>query len=325
MSNNGIFDEEVYSVCITCLTYNHSKYITDALDGFVMQHTDFPFLILLIDDASTDGEQDILRDYISAHFNLLDNIPNVVNTEEAAIQYAKHKINKQCDIILYYLKTNHYQRNKDKTPFLLKWWEKSKYIALCEGDDYWVDPYKLAKQVQSFKDNNDVTLVYTAFNTIDDNGKVIERDYYNKAMLRSHSGGILTDLLDANFILTLTSCFRADIVINIAKSRSGKAYDYMYFLEAASLGSSVYLSDITGCYRLNPQSLMNTRKSEIDMVLWDIYKQYALKFLRKEIGANYSVIERLKTIGQMYFRALKKALKFEDCSFILELFKASIL
>ena len=110
---------EQVQVSIICNTFNHERYIRDALEGFVMQKTSFPFEVLIHDDASTDHTADIIREYEHTHPDLI--IP-IYETEN---QYSKH------DGTIRRLQEGR---------------TKGKYVALCEGDDYWTDPLKLQKQ-----------------------------------------------------------------------------------------------------------------------------------------------------------------------------------
>ena len=70
-------DTVKYLVRVRCDTYNHAAYIKDALDGFCMQTTNFPFICTIFDDASTDGEPEIIRSYLQEHFELEDNVPSL--------------------------------------------------------------------------------------------------------------------------------------------------------------------------------------------------------------------------------------------------------
>ena len=106
-------------VSIVCVVYNHGPFLRSALDGFVMQKVDFPFEILVHDDASTDNSAEIIREYEAKYPDLFRAIYQTEN------QYTKQNI--WADIL--------FPRTKGK------------YIALCEGDDYWTDPLKLQKQV----------------------------------------------------------------------------------------------------------------------------------------------------------------------------------
>lgn len=145
----------VYLVRAHCATYNHSMYITDALNGFVLQETKFPYVCSIIDDASTDGEQEVIKEYLQEFFDLQDSsVAYDRDTDYGHVTFAQHKTNKNCYFAVIYLKENHYSQRKSKTPYLKEWMD-TKYIALCEGDDYWTDPLKLQKQVDYMEEHED--------------------------------------------------------------------------------------------------------------------------------------------------------------------------
>ena len=157
MSNN-------FLVCIQCFTYNQAPYITDALNGFTMQQTTFPFVAMVVDDASTDGEQDVIAAYIEEHFDTHNSdIAYKKETDYAHITYAQHKTNKNCYIVVLYLKENLYSKglHDKKLEYLSQWRDNTKYEALCEGDDYWIDPLKLEKQVDFLENNPEYGMCYT--------------------------------------------------------------------------------------------------------------------------------------------------------------------
>ena len=106
-------------VTVYCPAYNHESYIRSALDGFVMQKTNFQFEVLVHDDASTDRTADIIREYELKY-------PDIIKA--------------------IYQKENLYRRKINRTYAYLLDKTRGKYIAFCEGDDYWNDPYKLQKQ-----------------------------------------------------------------------------------------------------------------------------------------------------------------------------------
>ncbi len=137
-----------FSVCVRCMTYNQASYIEDAMNGFTMQQTEFPFVCIIVDDASTDGEPDIIRRYLSDHFRLEDDtVVRKEETEDYILIYAQHNTNQNCFFTVLLLKYNHY-RKKAKDPYFKEWTENVKYVAMCEGDDYWIDQYKLSRQVK---------------------------------------------------------------------------------------------------------------------------------------------------------------------------------
>lgn len=117
---------EKIMVSICCTTYNHENYISDAIESFLMQKTDFDFEILIHDDASTDRTAEIIKEYEKKYPTIIQPIYQIKN------QYSQG-IDIWCDYL--------FSR------------AKGKYIALCEGDDYWTDSYKLQKQFNYMEEN----------------------------------------------------------------------------------------------------------------------------------------------------------------------------
>ena len=143
-------------VSIRCWTFNHHSYIRQCLDGFVLQKTNFPFTAIVVDDASTDNEQDVLWDFI---INELDTSSlQKDETEDYVRVVAPHKTNINCIFLIILLKYNHYSIRKAKYPYFKGWEDSAKYIAICEGDDYWTDPMKLQKQVNVMKKHPECTM-----------------------------------------------------------------------------------------------------------------------------------------------------------------------
>ena len=122
-------------VIVWCLTYNQKDFIRDALDGFVMQKTSFPFEVVVHDDASTDGTTDIVMDYAQ---KFPDIITPMVEQEN---QWQKGGLKHIIDIM------------NDKH-------RRAQYIAFCEGDDYWTDPQKLQRQVDFLDSHPDYSMCF---------------------------------------------------------------------------------------------------------------------------------------------------------------------
>lgn len=129
-------------VSISCITYNHSAYIREAIDGFLMQKTNFKFEVLIHDDASTDGTSDIIREYEKKYPDIIKPIYQTEN------QYSKGDGT-----------VGRIQRNR----------AKGKYYALCEGDDYWTDPCKLQKQVDFLEANPEYVFTFHDCETLEQN------------------------------------------------------------------------------------------------------------------------------------------------------------
>ena len=171
---------ERYMVYVSCATYNQSSYIEEALDGFCIQQTDFPFVCGIIDDASTDGEAEVIQKYMEEHFDLNDaEVTRHEETEDFVRIFAQHKINKNCYFVVVYLKHNHYQIKKSKLPYVCEWRDVAKYIALCEGDDYWIDPLKLQKQVDFMEAHPTHSLCFCANQRLLPSGEIIIDKRYN--------------------------------------------------------------------------------------------------------------------------------------------------
>lgn len=115
-------------VSVICTAYNHEKYIRSALDGFVMQKTSFPFEVLINDDASTDGTAAIIREYAEKY-------PDI--------------------IVPVYQTENQYSKNVSIISNILLPMARGKYIAFCEGDDYWTDENKLQMQIDFLESHSD--------------------------------------------------------------------------------------------------------------------------------------------------------------------------
>lgn len=126
-----IYNGNIIMVSIICNAYNQEKYIKDALDGFVMQETSFPYEVLIHDDASTDGTADVIREYEKMYPQIIKPI---------------------------YQKENQYSKHLGIISKIQKERVTGKYVAMCEGDDYWTDPHKLQKQFDFMENNPDYTL-----------------------------------------------------------------------------------------------------------------------------------------------------------------------
>lgn len=113
-------------VSVYCLAFNHEKYIRDCLEGFVNQKTNFKYEVIVHDDASTDATAVIIKEYADRYPEIIKPILQVENKYSKGIGITKNYILPRC---------------------------KGKYIAICEGDDYWCDNNKLQKQVNILESN----------------------------------------------------------------------------------------------------------------------------------------------------------------------------
>ena len=170
--------EAITPLCsFLCITYNHAPYIEECLRGFLEQETSFPFEILIHDDCSTDGTDEIIKAYAAKY-------PKIIKP--------------------LYEEENQYSKGDEGSPFFgIMHKMAAKYIAFCEGDDYWDDPKKIETQVRFLESNPDFVLCYHRCHTIDSSG-IVEND--DGSLHRDASPRALQRL--EVLVPTRTACYR---------------------------------------------------------------------------------------------------------------------
>lgn len=197
------------------MTYNHENFISQCLDGFVMQETNFPFEILVHEDASTDNTANIVKEYELKYPHLF-----------------------RC----VYQTENQFAKQNTLTNILFPM-AHGKYIALCEGDDYWTDPYKLQKQIDFLEANNDYACCVTE--SIMDYGTYQKR-YTNKDSECDIDGpGILAE----SYYATNTFVFRNKIIELGQIFKESPLGDTLLLYLLSLKGKIKYLPVIIGVYR----------------------------------------------------------------------------
>jgi RimJ/RimL family protein N-acetyltransferase/glycosyltransferase involved in cell wall biosynthesis len=242
------------TVSVFVMVYNHEKYITKCLDGILMQKCNFSYNIVVGEDASTDKSREILLEYCKKYpgkFKLLLHEKNI------GAMANQNEVFKACN---------------------------GKYIAICEGDDYWTDPLKLQKQVDFMEANPEYGLVHTNFSTT--NGKRVPFKKYPK------NDQYLNGFLTAQFSIgTLTVLFRSDVYNSLPKCYQEKQFkmgDLPLWIEFARVSKIRYLTDKTAMYRVlensashstNIEDEISFSKSRLDVKLFyiDIFKLHGLK------------------------------------------------
>jgi glycosyltransferase involved in cell wall biosynthesis len=173
------------------MTYNHEPYIRNALNGFLMQRTTFPFNIVVHDDASTDGTADILRSYQRAY-------PTLINCVFQA--------------------ENQYSRNGKAAVFdALQPLVTGKYVAVCEGDDYWLDAKKLQIQARFLEDHPGYAITGHDAIVVDAAGSVLAESSVPTAFRRDFEADDL--ILGRVGIKNLTRMYR-NVLLNYPPERS---------------------------------------------------------------------------------------------------------
>lgn len=244
-----------FKVCCNCFTFNQAKYITEAMNGFTMQQTSFPFVCTIVDDASTDGEQDVIRKYLEDNFDFSEgSVAYHKETDYAHITYAQHKTNKNCYFAVLYLKENHYSQRKPKMGYLSEWRDMCEYEALCEGDDYWIVPGKLEKQVNILELKQDIVLVVTDVNRYFQTNKKVEYSVFSNK-IRPLSNNFRQLLMYATWLAPCTWMYRKKYRDNnFCLPKDCFKGDIAVALQLLSNANMFFVSDTTACYRVLNQS-----------------------------------------------------------------------
>ena len=245
-----------------CLVYNHENYINDAMNGFSIQQTSFPVVSVIIDDASTDHTVDVLNHYLKDHFILDD--PDAVDkeTDYGHVTFARHKSNANCFFAVICLKENHYSKAKDKYPYYEEW-ANTKYVAICEGDDYWTDPLKLQKQVNILEADETLMAVVTNSKLVDKNGNELKAKQDNIVPDNKQGRYDLRSFMNnVHHYPTATVCYRRTHTEEIAGMTTHMANPYLgdwtLWIALHVFGDFYYLDQVTSAYRINPTSVTHT-------------------------------------------------------------------
>lgn len=210
-----MMDNIVVSIC--CITYNHSSYIRQCLDGFLLQQTNFEYEILIHDDASTDGTVEIIREYESRYPKLIKPI---------------------------YEEENQWVKGRRGSAVFNFPRARGKYIAMCEGDDYWTDPLKLQRQVDYLNEHTDYVICSHAYNILDEN--ILSPIQSSESDLDYDINNLI---VGDWYYQTMSLLFRRDAYYD-------SNIDYQYASDVMILyrllssgGKGRYISSVMGCYR----------------------------------------------------------------------------
>lgn len=279
-----------YKICTRCFTYNQAAYIKDALNGFAAQETSFPVITLVVDDASTDGEIEIIRNYLKEHFQ---EPYRKEETEYAYIIGAHHKINKNCFFVVFLLKYNHKSIQKDKLAYLSEWQDNTKYIAVCEGDDYWISKDKLQKQFDYLESHKQCGLVYTK-------AKVLSEESGKFTGFVGEDCESFSELLLKNSIPTLTVMYRTDIYYEyydkvVPNKKGWKMGDYPRWLYITANRDIHFIDEVTSVYRANEGSASRPASYEAKLDYLESSKKVRLFFCEQ-----FNRKDQLKAIERYY-------------------------
>ena len=241
------FDTTLPLISIACITYNHEEFISNALDSFLEQETEFPFEIVIGDDCSFDKTSQIIQSY-------KDKFPTLIN----------------------YTRTHsNIGANENLISTMRKC--KGQFIAYCEGDDYWTDKFKLQKQATYLLQNPNCVITYG--NVQGMIGQDIDYDYIGgvKKDLKSE------ELCCAPGINTLTVMFRNVIPHFPPEFMTCVAGDMFLWSMLAHSGSGHYLKSLLpSVYRKHPAGLFSLKSTE-EKIKIQVMTHYSLHLYYERI------------------------------------------
>lgn len=274
-----------YKVLVHCNTYNHLNYIEDALNGFAIQQTHFPFVCLVIDDCSTDGEPNCIKKWANRECEM--SLANIFDNELAETLLVPHKTNSLCVFAFCFNKRNLWKDASSRLSIINPWREHCEYEALCEGDDYWTDPLKLQRQVDVMEKNANYSMCFHNA-IIHWEKKNIEDSDFAVLEERTYTGREIYEkwIVPTASVLIRREVYESDLYQK-AKANNNFCYgDIILFLSAACCGQVYALPDKMSVYRRQPGGVVYSwtkeriRKhiihtNEIKTVFGKEYKQRA--------------------------------------------------
>jgi glycosyltransferase involved in cell wall biosynthesis len=291
-------DTPLVSICT--IAYNHAPFIRQCMDGVLMQKTSFPVEFLIHDDASADETADMIREYETS-------FPDVIK----AIYQTENQFSKGAQIWAKYLFPK----------------ARGKYIALCDGDDYWTDPLKLQKQVDFLETHPDYAMCGGKYRTTIMGQNEIH-EYERKGTDKYPNGRTVTfdDFFDSYLFYTLTVCFRREYICNIQKYKV--CIDDTVYCAVMDKGKGFLFPDYFAMYRLHPGGV-NAKKTRRERLQFseDFYKEMLPDFgskskslrkrnIRDVIDLRFIDLRESKHFFRDYFKIVHFALSGKSDTFL---------
>lgn len=308
----GLPQVDEHTVVVLSITYNQSRYIEDTLNGFAMQQTEYPFLCCVFDDASTDGEQYVLKSWIENHCNA-DEV-EIFDHSVTTILMAPDKDNNNCVYVFHLLKVNSYGKPA-KAELLNYWRQHGKYVAFCEGDDYWTDPLKLQKQVDFLESHPDFSMCTHRFQILKQDSLEISEDWNGR-----FKDGLVFDmeyLITRNgwVTQTLSLLYRRSALDLEEYYRYRKKKDITLIYNLLKKGKGKLLPDIMGVYRIHQggvwQGVDKSKQIKADietmMAIYDVEKSKSSALLLRNSVRNFGFLgwSFFKNNFKSYVNAMK--------------------
>ncbi len=279
-------------VSVLLLTYNHNAYINQAISSVLEQVTSFDYEILIGDDCSNDGTELIVKEFEKKYLNKIRLITSETNV--GAVKNERRIIEAS----------------------------KGKYLAFLEGDDFWIDTYKLQKQVDFLEANPECGLVHGDVNHYYEDLNKTDFQINKSKGIVIKNGNLFHELLKPNpvFIKTATTCFRKNLLLeyfdyDLAINESWPLTDLPIWMDISAHSTVHYFDEVFATYRLLNESTSRTllplKKYEYHVGLFKIKQHYIKKY-------NCSENTKIELEEEYYRGLIKIAYNLNDIKLVNE-------
>lgn len=265
-------------VTVVCLTYNHADFIREALDGFVAQQAPWPFEVLVHDDASTDGTAEIVREYERRYPELIRGVYQTQNQFSQGVRIPR--------TFLY--------------PLI-----RGRYVALCEGDDYWTDPHKLEKQVAVLEAHPELDICAHRARRLR-GGKL--RGFITR---QKQDGVVPVERVirgGGSFVPTASLLLRREAYMLQTPMREILANDYSLQIQGALRGGLYYLYDCMSVYRTDTPGSWTQRHRREPSASFSRQRRQMLQALDTCTQGRYhrAILRRIRRYDSIWKRLFRR-------------------
>ncbi|WP_045419969.1 glycosyltransferase family 2 protein [Vibrio campbellii] len=280
-------------ISVICITYNHGDYLTEAIESFLAQKSEYKFEIIVHDDASIDNTTSILK-AISRKYPTI--IKPIYNAE------------------------NQYSQNVNLPISNCNSLAKGAYIAFCEGDDYWVDEYKLQRQIKFLEKHHQYGLVLTDYHNYDQSTQAIKYNLIS-SNLEQHLSRLNFEsfLTHFGYFSPMTWLVRSDLWHEVTNHNEQHLDGtFVWLLKVLKISQVKVLTNATAVHRLLPESashsnnvekLLTRNESLLETQMW-FHEEYKLEpslieqFLKVHFLLNLNTVASRKITRGAFFKVL---------------------
>lgn len=253
-------DDYKYMVCTRCMTFNQAPYIEDTLNGFSIQKTTSPVVFAIVDDASTDGEPEVIKKWCEKHLALDERgVTYTKKLEYGELLFARHIDHKNLFFVVLLLSYNHYSKRLFdlKVKYIQEWMDNAKYWAICEGDDYWIDSHKLEKQYNFLNEHAEYSMCFHNAKMLFENTEGCVPDGVTS------DGQVSADTLFLRWTVpTASIMYRKEVDQYKTKGNHRMLYgDIMLILKCAELGKIWGMKEEMSVYRIHSDSAIHNKRT----------------------------------------------------------------